>query len=84
MLGGSWHCPAKASRPLSCCLLHPLSNGWPVLPARPQWESFDKLRQRVEREWAALPPAADVLAAPLREKRAAVAARLGVQGQVLG
>ncbi|EFN59608.1 hypothetical protein CHLNCDRAFT_133026 [Chlorella variabilis] len=53
-------------------------------PVEVQWESFDKLRQRVEREWAALPPAADVLAAPLREKRAAVAARLGVQGQVLG
>ena len=50
-------------------------------PVAVQWESFDDLRLRVEREWAALPPAADVLAAPLRAKRAAVAARLGVQGQ---
>jgi hypothetical protein len=37
----------------------------------------------VEREWAALPPAADVLAPSLRQKRAAVAARLGLQGQAL-
>ena len=58
----------------------------PVLPpfgqCRVQWESFDDLRLRVEAEWAALPPATDVLSAPLREKRAEVAARLGVQGQV--
>jgi hypothetical protein len=46
-----------------------------------QWETFDELRQRVEREWAALPPTADVLSAPLRAKRVAVAARLGVKGR---
>lgn len=46
-----------------------------------QWETFDELRQRVEREWAALPPTADVLSAPLRAKRVAVAARLGLKGQ---
>lgn len=64
----------------------PLLNSLPRLPfaARPQWESFDELRQRVEREWAALPPTADVLAPALRQKRVQVAARLGVQGQFVG
>lgn len=52
-------------------------------PVAVKWESFDELRQRVEKEWVALPRTADVLAPALREKRAAVAARLGVQGQVL-
>ena len=64
----------------------PRHAAYPALPRNPpippQWESFDELRARVEREWAALPPAADVLAPALRAKRAEVAARLGVQGQV--
>lgn len=47
-----------------------------------QWESFDELRARVEQEWNALPPTADVLAPSLRAKRVAVAERLGVQGQL--
>lgn len=52
----------------------------PLLPPPPlQWESFDALRQRVEREWAALPPTADVVAPELLAKRVAVAQRLGVQ-----
>jgi len=55
-----------------------------VLLLDQQWESFDELRARVEREWAALPPTADVLSPPLRQKRAKVAARLGVQGQFIG
>ena len=55
----------------------------PSLPLA-QWESFDELKARVEREWAALPPTADVLAPSLRQKRAAVAERLGVQGQFMG
>lgn len=45
------------------------------------WETFDELRARVEAEWAAAPPTADVLAPALRAKRVAVAERLGVQGQ---
>lgn len=49
-----------------------------------RWESFDALRARVEREWAAAPPAADVLSPSLRAKRAAVAEQLGVQGQFVG
>lgn len=42
------------------------------------WESFDTLRQRVEAEWVALPPTADVVSAPLKTKRHEVADRLGV------
>lgn len=55
----------------------------PSLPC-PQWESFDELKARVEREWAALPPTADVLSPSLKQKRVAVAERLGVQGQFTG
>lgn len=47
-----------------------------------QWETFDELRARVEREWNALPPSADVLSPSLRAKRVTVAERLGVQGQL--
>ncbi|PSC68478.1 nicotinate phosphoribosyltransferase [Micractinium conductrix] len=53
-------------------------------PLAVEWESFDELRERVESEWTALPPCADVLSASLRAKRDAVAARLGVQGQFVG
>ncbi|KAL4447532.1 hypothetical protein ABPG75_004751 [Micractinium tetrahymenae] len=53
-------------------------------PVPVQWENFDELRQRVEREWAALPPTALVLAPELAAKRAAVAERLGVRWQVQG
>ncbi|KAL4856811.1 Nicotinamide phosphoribosyltransferase [Chlorella vulgaris] len=58
-----------------------LQTVYDMRPLPLQWETFDELRQRVEREWAALPPTADVLSAPLRAKRAAVAARLGLKGQ---
>jgi nicotinamide phosphoribosyltransferase len=51
-------------------------------PLAVQWESFDALRARVEREWTSLPPTADVLSPSLKAKRAAVAERLGVQGQL--
>lgn len=53
----------------------------PVLSLSLQWESFDELRARVEREWSSLPRTADVLSPTLKAKRAAVAERLGVQGQ---
>ncbi|KAI3429358.1 hypothetical protein D9Q98_005453 [Chlorella vulgaris] len=58
-----------------------LQTVYDMRPLPLQWETFDELRQRVEREWAALPPTADVLSAPLRAKRVAVAARLGLKGQ---
>ena len=32
------------------------------------WDDFDTVRQRVEREWAALPPTADNISSNLREK----------------
>jgi hypothetical protein len=32
------------------------------------WEDFDTLRNRVEKEWAALPPAADNISPSLRAK----------------
>lgn len=51
-------------------------------PLQVQWETFDELRARVEREWNALPPSADVLSPSLRAKRVTVAERLGVQGQL--
>jgi len=33
-----------------------------------QWEDFDAVRARLAAEWAALPPTADVVSAPLRAK----------------
>lgn len=42
------------------------------------WPTFDQLRQRVAEQWEALPPVADVISRELREKRAAVAAQLGL------
>eukprot|EP00887_Chlorella_sp_A99_P003184 scaffold9.g3184.t1 len=47
-------------------------------PVKVEWPSFDALRARVEAEWAALPPTADVVSPQLKKKRLAVAARLGV------
>ena len=41
-----------------------------------QWESFDKLRERVTSEWSQLPKTADVVADSLKKKRAEVGARL--------
>lgn len=40
------------------------------------WESFDETRERVEKEWNALPKTADVVSASLKAKRDAVGARL--------
>lgn len=53
----------------------------PALTLSLQWEPFDELRARVEREWSSLPRTADVLSPSLKAKRAAVAERLGVQDQ---
>jgi nicotinamide phosphoribosyltransferase len=41
-----------------------------------KWESFDELRERVEREWAALPPTADVISESLKRKQQEMAAAL--------
>lgn len=41
-----------------------------------RWESFDELRERVEREWAALPPASDVVSESLKSKQHDMAAAL--------
>lgn len=41
-----------------------------------EWESFDALRERVEREWSALPKTADVVAESLKKKKAEIGARL--------
>jgi nicotinamide phosphoribosyltransferase len=41
-----------------------------------RWESFDELRERVEREWAALPPTADVISESLKSKQQEMAAAL--------
>jgi nicotinamide phosphoribosyltransferase len=38
-----------------------------------QWETFDQLRARVEREWAALPKRADVLSGSLKDKKMEIA-----------
>ena len=41
------------------------------------WEDFDALRKRVNDEWHALPPTADVISPPLRDKMRVVAAKHG-------
>jgi nicotinamide phosphoribosyltransferase len=41
-----------------------------------QWENFDQLKARVEREWRGLPKTADVVAESLKKKRSEVGARL--------
>lgn len=41
-----------------------------------KWETFDEIKARVEREWAALPKTADVVSEELKEKRKAVAERI--------
>ncbi|KAI7836200.1 hypothetical protein COHA_009926 [Chlorella ohadii] len=81
--------PEKGSLPgvLAVKLVNGVPTAFPAEDVAPeedllQWESFDELRARVEREWNALPPTADVLAPSLRAKRVAVAERLGVQGQL--
>ena len=40
------------------------------------WEKFSTLRQRVNRQWHALPKTADVLSQPLKHKVKTVTARL--------
>ena len=45
-----------------------------------QWEEFDALRERVAREWGALPQTADVWSPSLRQLRAEVGARLRGKG----
>ncbi len=47
-------------------------------PVEVAWESFGQLRARVEAEWGALPPAADVLSPEIRQRRREVAAEIGV------
>lgn len=42
-------------------------------PVPVDWESFEDIKARVEREWAALPPTHDVLSPGLRAKREALA-----------
>lgn len=50
----------------------------PFLPVLPQveWEEFDALRARVEREWSSLPPTAPVISPELSAKRDKAVAQL--------
>ncbi|GAB4816246.1 hypothetical protein N2152v2_003292 [Parachlorella kessleri] len=45
-------------------------------PVQVEWEDFDTLRQRVQREWEALPPTADVVSPGLKAKRERAVAQL--------
>ena len=42
-----------------------------------EWEMFSDIKQRVAREWRKLPPTADVLSQPLKEKIKEVTSRMG-------
>ena len=42
-----------------------------------EWEMFSSLKQRVAREWRELPPTAEVLSQPLKEKIKEVTSRMG-------
>ena len=42
-----------------------------------EWEMFSNIKQRVAQEWRELPPTADVLSQPLKEKIKEVTSRMG-------
>eukprot|EP00891_Asterochloris_glomerata_P006642 jgi/Astpho2/6642/Aster-x1389 len=50
---------------------------WDKGPVKMEWEMFSSLKQRVAREWRELPPTADVLSQPLKEKIKEVTSRMG-------
>jgi hypothetical protein len=59
-----------------CCAAQVVYDKGPVSGLH--WESFDQLRERVAREWTALPPAADNLSDSLKQK---IAAQMRARGK---